>query len=156
MWIELTQPWESLPSRPMLMLEDDPKQHAYGQWLFNHAHIKGSRNPNLLAIVTSNASALGSISREKAVHYLLNQLAAETGHVCPMQTIRGHTLVIEKRATFAATPNLSRPATQTPWRGLWLAGDWTDTGYPAVLEGAVRSGLAAAKQVLAGRVQNRL
>ena len=156
LWIELTRPWESLPVRPMLMLEDDPKRHAYGQWLFNHAHIKGSRNPHLLAMVTSDASALGSLPREKAVRYLLNQLATETDHACPMPTIRGHTLVIEKRATFAATPNLSRPAIQTPWRGLWLAGDWTDTGYPAVLEGAVRSGLAAAKQLLAGQVQSRL
>ncbi|WP_407636928.1 FAD-dependent oxidoreductase [Advenella kashmirensis] len=38
-----------------------------------------------------------------------------------------------------------RPDSVTPWPGLFLAGDWTDTGYPGVLEGAVMSGLAAAQ-----------
>lgn len=53
-------------------------------------------------------------------------------------------LIVEKRATFAATPGLVRPDVVTPWPRLVLAGDWTDTGYPGVLEGAVRSGQAAA------------
>jgi uncharacterized protein with NAD-binding domain and iron-sulfur cluster len=40
---------------------------------------------------------------------------------------------------------LARPANSTPWNGIWVAGDWTDTGYPGVLEGAVRSGRHAAE-----------
>jgi hypothetical protein len=63
----------------------------------------------------------------------------------PMPAIRSHRLIVEKRATFAAVPGLERPANQSPWPRLSLAGDWTDTGYPAVLEGAVRSGKQAAK-----------
>ncbi|WP_262356610.1 FAD-dependent oxidoreductase, partial [Bordetella pertussis] len=59
-------------------------------------------------------------------------------------------LFVEKRATFAAMPGLARPLNSTPWRSLALAGDWTDTGYPGVLEGAVRSGLQAARVVLGG------
>lgn len=57
-------------------------------------------------------------------------------------------LIVEKRATFAATPGLVRPGVTTPWPRLVLAGDWTDTGYPGVLEGAVRSGQAAAQALV--------
>jgi uncharacterized protein with NAD-binding domain and iron-sulfur cluster len=55
----------------------------------------------------------------------------------------------EKRATFAQTPEaLARRApAQTVWRNLFLAGDWTDTGYPATIESAVRSGRTAARLV---------
>ena len=64
-----------------------------------------------------------------------------------------HRVVKEKRATFAQTPaNLARRAnTRTPWRNLFLAGDWTDTGLPATLEGAIRSGVSAARAVLQTR-----
>jgi uncharacterized protein with NAD-binding domain and iron-sulfur cluster len=56
-------------------------------------------------------------------------------------------IVREKRATFAATPaqNQKRPTTATRWKNLMLAGDWTQTGLPATIEGAVRSGVSAAR-----------
>jgi len=59
-------------------------------------------------------------------------------------------IVRERRATFAATPaqNARRPGAATAWRNLVLAGDWTDTGLPATIEGAVRSGNRAADLVL--------
>ena len=55
-------------------------------------------------------------------------------------------IVKEKRATFAATPDelRRRPPARTQWRNLFLAGDWTATGLPATIEGAIRSGDAAA------------
>lgn len=61
-------------------------------------------------------------------------------------------IVKEKRATFAATPAQAarRPAARTPWANLFLAGDWTDTGLPATIEGALRSGNAAAELALGG------
>ena len=58
----------------------------------------------------------------------------------------------EPRATFASSPELEplRPGPQTPVPGLHLAGDWTATGLPATIEGAVRSGEAAADAILGG------
>ena len=55
-------------------------------------------------------------------------------------------IVKERRATFAQTPDqvARRPGTETKWPNLWLAGDWTGTGLPATIEGALQSGHAAA------------
>jgi uncharacterized protein with NAD-binding domain and iron-sulfur cluster len=59
-------------------------------------------------------------------------------------------IVKERRATFAATPEqvAKRPKAATRWRNLALAGDWTDTGLPATIEGAIRSGHKAAEIIL--------
>ena len=59
-------------------------------------------------------------------------------------------IVRERRATFAATPaeNAKRPGAQTAWNNLVLAGDWTATGLPATIEGAIRSGNRAADLVV--------
>ena len=59
-------------------------------------------------------------------------------------------IVKEKRATFAATPaqDARRPSAKTQWRNLFLAGDWTQTGLPATIEGALRSGERAAALAL--------
>jgi hypothetical protein len=58
-------------------------------------------------------------------------------------------IIKERRATFAALPqeNANRPRSQTRWRNLFLAGDWTATGLPATIEGAIRSGNEAARLV---------
>ena len=58
-------------------------------------------------------------------------------------------VVKEKRATFAATPAQlrRRPGPVTAHHNLFLAGDWTDTGWPSTIEGAIRSGFAAAQAI---------
>jgi squalene-associated FAD-dependent desaturase len=65
-------------------------------------------------------------------------------------------IVKERRATFAATPeqNARRPAARTAWKNLVLAGDWTATGLPATIEGAIRSGRTAARHVLTSTRQS--
>ena len=62
-------------------------------------------------------------------------------------------IVRERRATFAATPeqDARRPGATTAWRNLVLAGDWTDTGLPATIESAIRSGHRAAALIAGGR-----
>ena len=73
--------------------------------------------------------------------------AGVQGELPPWQIVR------ERRATFEATPeqNAQRPGAPTRWKNLFLAGDWTDTGLPATIEGSVRSGNRAADLVLARR-----
>jgi uncharacterized protein with NAD-binding domain and iron-sulfur cluster len=63
--------------------------------------------------------------------------------------VRRSVVIREPRATFSLAPGLPpRPQTETPIRGLFLAGDWTDTGLPGTIEGAVQSGSIAADGVL--------
>jgi squalene-associated FAD-dependent desaturase len=67
-------------------------------------------------------------------------------------------VIREKRATLASTVNINqqRPDTETAVKGLWLAGDYTNTRLPATLEGAVRSGRHCAQQIIAVRRRQRL
>jgi uncharacterized protein with NAD-binding domain and iron-sulfur cluster len=66
-------------------------------------------------------------------------------------------IVKERRATFLASPAqlLRRPGTKTKWSNLLLAGDYVDTGLPATIEGAVASGVAAAREVVASALVSR-
>jgi hypothetical protein len=99
------------------------------------------------ALVVSDSRALlstGDRGNDDALtNGLIHQLASETGLPAPDQL----TLIHEKRATFACTPDRprlhARSASDT-LPGLVLAGDYAWPDYPATLEGAVRSGLAAA------------
>ena len=69
-----------------------------------------------------------------------------------MPEIVAHRVIVEKRATFSCTPDQIRPDNRTLLPRVWVAGDWTDTGYPSVLEGAVRSGSAAARALMASGI----
>ncbi|WP_341667162.1 hydroxysqualene dehydroxylase HpnE [Alcaligenes sp. SDU_A2] len=140
LYLDLNQPW-NLP-HPMLMLHD--VTGSAGQWLFDHSALKPDGRETLLAIVVSDAIRLQALPREQAIAAIVEQIRSQTQRFGPMPTVRNTELIIEKRATFAAVPGLRRPSVTTAWPALRLAGDWTNTGYPGVLEGAVRSGLQAA------------
>lgn len=158
--LRLDQQW-SLP-RSMYQLHEDRAAGQYGQWLFNCSAFMSDRidtigtvaaaNNNkvdtaaapLVQVVISDAAAALSRGETALVSAIQAQLETQTRRFGIMPAITGHELIAEKRATFAATPGLRRPGPTTPWPQVWLAGDWTDTGYPAVLEGAVRSGQTAA------------
>ena len=108
------------------------------EWLFTF--------PDRLSITISAADRLLDAPREILAQKLWQEVATVTGlpkALPPWQIVR------ERRATFAATPgeNAKRPAATTMWRNLWLAGDWTMTGLPATIEGAIRSGNRAADLV---------
>lgn len=135
--LELERPWQA--PAPMLLLHEDCKRGHHGQWLFQ-GQDTGHR---LLHVVVSDAGGLLREERETAVSGMIGQLQEQLG-AGVLPRVARHALIVEKRATFLATPGLKRPGNRTPWPGVWVAGDWTDTGYPAVLEGAVRSGRDAA------------
>ena len=102
-----------------------------------------------LSVTVSAADRLVDIDSEVLAQTLWRDVAAV--HGLP-ETTPPWRIVKEKRATFAATPaqNARRPSSSTQWSNLFLAGDWTDTGLPATIEGALRSGERAA--ALASRV----
>jgi hydroxysqualene dehydroxylase len=102
-----------------------------------------------LSVTVSAADDLGDDDREGLAHALWADVAAT--HALPGE-LPPWRIVKERRATFAATPeqNRRRPPARTRWGNLALAGDWTATGLPATIEGAVRSGEAAAR-VTVGR-----
>jgi squalene-associated FAD-dependent desaturase len=104
--------------------------------------------PDRLSVTISGADRLLDTPREELAALIwsdIKQLAGFPEPMPPWQIVR------ERRATFAATPeqNALRPGPQTRWRNLALAGDWTATGLPATIEGAIRSGNQAAETLAA-------
>ncbi|HEY2482875.1 MAG TPA: hydroxysqualene dehydroxylase HpnE [Caulobacteraceae bacterium] len=97
-----------------------------------------------LSVTVSAADDLADEDREGLARTLWGDVAKV--HALP-DTLPPWRIVKERRATFAATPeqDVRRPAARTRWANLVLAGDWTATGLPATIEGAVRSGETAAE-----------
>jgi squalene-associated FAD-dependent desaturase len=113
------------------------------QWIFAF--------PGRLSVTVSAGDALLDTPREDLARMIWAEVAQASAlpaeplpaDLPPWQIVR------ERRATFAATPaqDHRRPGARTAWRNLLLAGDWTDTGLPATIEGAIRSGNRAAELV---------
>jgi squalene-associated FAD-dependent desaturase len=144
--LQLEAPWN--PPQPILLLDEEPARGYLGQWLFKRPQANDQ-----FTVVISDAADYLKHERASFVDNIAMQIREQvqrhpnsqrSAHPI-MPAVRAHRLIVEKRATFAAVPGLQRPSNQSPWPRLSLAGDWTDTGYPAVLEGAVRSGKQAAK-----------
>jgi hypothetical protein len=101
-----------------------------------------------ISTTTSGAEAIVDLPREATAAALWADVVKVHGlGETPMPTWQ---IVKERRATFEATPeqNAKRPGARTRWRNLALAGDWTDTGLPATIEGSIRSGHKAAGIIL--------
>lgn len=132
---------------PMVALPG-PAPHQAAQFAFDHAHLRDEPSASgLLAFVISGAQPWldrGQAATEAAI---LQQAARLAGGDLPYGT-RVLKLIAEKRATFRCTPALAgqRPPAEVS-RGLQAAGDYIAGPYPATLEGAVRSGVAAAQRV---------
>ena len=112
--------------------------HATTEWIFAF--------PQRLSVTISNGDRLLEMPREELARTLWKEVAAVAGRADEMPRWQ---IVRERRATFAATPaeTAKRPGAQTPWRNLFLAGDWTNTGLSATIESAVRSGFRAAELI---------
>jgi predicted NAD/FAD-dependent oxidoreductase len=115
----------------------------YTQWLFDRGQLCGQGG--LIGVVISAGGAhqgMGHDELARAVHAELAENFPGLGEP------RWHRVIAEKRATFSCTPGLLRPDNATPVAGLFLAGDYTASAYPATIESAVRSGVRAANLVL--------
>ncbi len=99
--------------------------------------------PGVVSVTISAANRLVDRPASDLAATVWPEVCAALGIAQPMPAWR---VVKEKRATFAATPreNRKRPGARTGLANLALAGDWTDTGLPATIEGAIRSGQTAA------------
>ena len=109
--------------------------------------------PGRLSVTISAGDRLIDTPREELARTIWTEVAQVTGLPADLPTgLPPWQIVRERRATFAATPaqDLKRPDAATAWRNLVLAGDWTNTGLPATIEGAIRSGNRAA-DLIAGR-----
>ncbi len=139
-----------LYDRPVTSLRFAAAVDSPVQWIFDRTEISGCDRGQYLALSLSAADEYASQRtqqlRETFVPALERILpAARAAHV------RDFFVTRERRATFRQAPGTAarRPGAATPLSGLVLAGAWTDTGWPDTMEGAVRSGLEAARTMLA-------
>jgi squalene-associated FAD-dependent desaturase len=121
-----------------------------GQWVFNRGEV--APGEHYLQVVVSAARSLRSLGGDEVQQRIVAELrnlfpAARSANLLRARVITEHA------ATFSAVPGVDRwrPPQATPISNLFLAGDWTATGWPATMEGAVRSGYLAAEALLARR-----
>ncbi|MFT3731988.1 MAG: hydroxysqualene dehydroxylase HpnE [Hyphomicrobium sp.] len=114
--------------------------NATTEWLFAFE--------NRLSVTVSSADRFNEAEREPLARQIWSEISTIAGIDAELPKWQ---IVKERRATFAATPaqNALRPSAGTQWKNLFLAGDWTATGLPATIEGAIRSGETAANLALA-------
>ena len=135
-WRDADSPWPAVAGDAPLLALRHAGPSAPAQFVFDRGRLGGPQG--LVAFVIS-ASTGDAHTLEAAV---VRQAAQQLGwSIRPIQTI------VEKRATFACTPQAQRPAAERP-DGLLLAGDHVQGPYPATLEGAVRSGWAAGQRAM--------
>jgi len=134
-------------AQPFFALRDDPATGHWGQFVFDRGQLEPS-NAGLLAVVVSASGEAVALDQEALAAAIAAQLA-QVFRQPSLATPAWSKVISEKRATFACTPGLARPANATGIEGLYIAGDYTAGDYPATLESAVRSAVAAARELTA-------
>ena len=115
------------------------------QWVFDKGRLFGEAWSHL-SLTSSGAEDIVGWTNDALVAHARRELA-EALPAAASAIVRRSTAVRERRATFSLAPGEpQRPGVDTPVQGLFLAGDWTDTGLPATIEGAVASGHRAAER----------
>jgi zeta-carotene desaturase len=113
------------------------------QWVFDKRAMFGEASSHL-SLVCSAADAIVNETNQQLIDLAVDEVRSALPGA-RVATVRRAIAVREKRATFSVAPGLpARPATTTSVPGLFLAGDWIDTGLPATIESAVISGHWAA------------
>jgi zeta-carotene desaturase len=130
------------------------------QWMFQKSKILHNRRESAesgsyLELVVSASKTLVDKARQEIIEIAVRELAEFFPAVREAKLTKA-TVVKEVHATFSPAPGSDkyRASNTTPWPCLLLAGDWTSTGWPATMEGAVRSGYAAAEALSATSGEN--
>jgi squalene-associated FAD-dependent desaturase len=133
--------------RPMLDLPHVVLIDSLGQWVFNRG--ESALGEHYVQIVVSASRLLRSWGHEEIQRRVVEELE-QLFPAAKSANLRRGRVVTEHSATFSAVPGVdrARPGQQSPISNLLLAGDWTRSGWPATMEGAVRSGYLAAECIL--------
>ena len=136
--------------RPITPLPHVVLVDCVGQWLFNRGEV--APGVYYVQVVVSAARPFRGLGHDEVRRRISDELARLFPSAAAA-TPRRARVVTEHAATFSAVPGVDhwRPAQASPIANLLLAGDWTATGWPATMEGAVRSGYLAAEALLARR-----
>jgi zeta-carotene desaturase len=118
-------------------------------WMYNQSRLQ-SREGHYIELVISADREFAALSREEAIALALRELA-EFFPAVREAKLEKAALIKEVRATFGVPPGIdaARPSAVSPWPNLFLAGDWTATGWPSTMESAARSGHLAAEALCA-------
>jgi predicted NAD/FAD-dependent oxidoreductase len=142
-WEPIVTAYLGYPSQVRLPFPMIGTTGGHAQWLFDRGALCGQ--PGVIAAVISARGRHDDLGHD----VLAQRIHEEIGRVVPrLPAPRWTRVIAEKRATFACTPAMSRPATVTALPGLFLAGDYVAGDYPATIEGAVRSGVRAARSAI--------
>jgi uncharacterized protein with NAD-binding domain and iron-sulfur cluster len=134
--------------RPVMSLPHAVLIDSLSQWAFDRGEV--APGEFYLQVVVSAARDLKGLGRDEIQRRVLAELRRLFQPVASAKLLRAK-VVTEHAATFSAVPGVDRwrPAQASPVANLAVAGDWTATGWPATMEGAVRSGYLAAEAILA-------
>jgi zeta-carotene desaturase len=118
------------------------------QWMFHKSRLLGRGGPSYVELVVSSSKALVENPRTEIIDMAVRELGEFFPVVREAKLVKA-TVIKEVHATYSALPgsDAHRPSAATGWSRVFLAGDWTRTGWPATMEGAVRSGYIAAEAV---------
>jgi len=117
------------------------------QWMFHKSKLLGRNlEGSYVELVISSSKLLIDKSRQEIIDLALKELREFSPAAREAKLLKS-TVIKEVNATFSPTPGIDqyRPIQPTPWPRIFLAGDWTATGWPATMEGALRSGYLAAE-----------
>lgn len=134
--------------RPVSELPHVVLVNCIGQWIFNRGVTEVGEH--YLQVVVSAARQFRGLGHEEVQRRVIEEMARLFPAATPAAVLRAR-VVTEHAATFSAVPGVDRwrPSQQSPIDNLFVAGDWTATGWPATMEGAVRSGYLAADAIRA-------
>jgi uncharacterized protein with NAD-binding domain and iron-sulfur cluster len=134
-------------NRPITKLPHVVVIDCLSQWVFNRGEI--APGEHYIQVVVSASREIRALGHDEIDRRIRTELAQLFPEACEDAIIRTR-VITEHSATFSAVPGVDqwRPGQETPIRNLFLAGDWTATGWPATMEGAVRSGRLAAQALL--------